>query len=160
MEERPERFGVVAGRLLWLVEQIDPALVPEVFWRQLASRAPYGNPRADHADGPTIRVADLAVYDREVAAALFEPTLARMEQTLPAELAAWGYEFVCWSLIDPRAAVARLEKIPVPQVPDYRKGTIAARLVVGGSLARSLEDRWRSDSFDEREVIFGGKRNF
>jgi hypothetical protein len=160
MEERPELYGSVVGGLLWLIEQIDPAMVPEVFWRQVASRSPYGNPRADHADGPTVRVADLAVYDREVAAALFEPTLARIEQTDPTELASWGYEFMCWSLIDPRAAVARLEKIPVPLVPDYRKGNIAARLTVARSLARSSQERWHNENFDEREVIFGGKREF
>ena len=100
------------------------------------------------------------MYDRDVAAALFQPTLARMEQTDPTELAPWGYEFMCWSLIDPRAAVARLEKIPVPQVPDYRKGNIGARLAVARSLARSTEERWRNETFDEREVIFGGRRGF
>ncbi len=160
IEERPERYAGIAGGLLWLVEQIDPAMVPELFWLQVASRSPYGNPRADHADRPTVRVDELAVYDREVAAALFQPTLARMEQTDPTELASWGYEFVCWSLIDPRAAVARLEKIPVASVPDYRKGNIGARLAVARSLARSGKERWRSENSDEREFIFGGRRGF
>jgi hypothetical protein len=160
MEERPERFAGVAADVLWLVEQIDPALVPEVCWRLVASRSPYGNPRADHADGPTVRVSELAVYDRDVAAALFQPTLARMEQTDPNELASWGYEFMCWSLIDPRAAVARLEKIPVASIPDYRKGNIAARMAVARLLARSSQERWRNGIADEREIIFGGKRGF
>ncbi len=160
MEERPEGNRLPAGDLLWLVEQIDPALVPDVFWRTIASRAPYGNPRDDRADHFNVRVAELAVYDREVAAALFQPALARMEQTDPTELASWGSEFVAWSLIDPRAAVARLEKIAVPQVPDLRKGNITARLVVAASLARSHRERWRNENFDEREVIFGGKRGF
>jgi Carboxypeptidase regulatory-like domain len=160
MEERPERYAGLAGRVLWLVEQIGPALVPEVLWRHVASRSPYGNPRADHADGPTFRVSELAVYDREVAAALFQRTLARMEQTDPTELASWGYEFMCWSLIDPRAAVARLEKFPVAPIPDYRKGNIGARLAVARSLARSSQERWRNEHADEREVIFAGKRGF
>ncbi len=95
LEERPLSYMLAAGGLLWVIEQIDPALVPEVFWRNIASRQPYGNPRAVHADGPTTRIAELAEYDRDVAAVLFEPTLARMEHTDPTELASWGYEFLC-----------------------------------------------------------------
>jgi hypothetical protein len=158
LEERPLQYMVSASRLLWLVERLDPALVPEVFWRHVSSRRPYGNPRAVHVDGPTIPFAELAEYDREVAAALFEPTLARMEQTNPTELANWGNEFATWSLIDPRAAVARLEKTPVAQEPDVRKGNNAARMAVGESLARSRGTRRRRADRDELEVIILGRR--
>ena len=90
LEQRPLQYMVATQRLLWLVERLDPALVPEVFWRHVASRRPYGNPRSLNAEGPSVWVAELAEYDREVAAALLEPTLARMEQTDPTELAHWG----------------------------------------------------------------------
>ena len=33
------------GVVLPVVEQIDPTLVPELFWRAVASRPPIGNPR-------------------------------------------------------------------------------------------------------------------
>ncbi len=159
MEERPERYASVSRALLPAIERIDPALVPEILWRYVASRLPYGNPRAVHLNFPTGLITEVACYDREVAATLFEPIRARIEQTDPTELAAWGEEFRAWSLIDPRAAVARLEKVPVPQEPDVRKANCAARFVVGASLARSREERWRENR-DEREIIFGGKRGF
>ncbi len=55
------------GVLLPLVEQIDPALVPELFWRALATRPPIGNPRVlrEHLSGMLVML--LAGYDREVA---------------------------------------------------------------------------------------------
>ena len=139
MEERPEQYNLLARPLLPMVERIDPALVPEVFWHDVASRLPYGNPRALSGNFPTGLITDVVWYDREVAAALLEPIRARIEQTDPTELATWGEEFMAWSLIDPRAAVARLEKVPIPQEPDVRKANCAARFVVGASLARSRE---------------------
>ena len=50
MKEGPEYSAMQGGRwvVLPLVEQIDPALVPELFWRALATRLPTGNPRALH----------------------------------------------------------------------------------------------------------------
>jgi Carboxypeptidase regulatory-like domain len=158
IEEEPERYVNEALSLLTVVEGTDPALVPEVLWRHVASRHPYGNPRTARADVSPHQIIEVAYYDRQVAAALLEPVLARMQQTNPNELARWGYEFLAWSLIDPRAAVARLESIPVTQDTDFYKGSYA-HVLVGGSLARTREQRWRA-SHDVREIIFGGKRNF
>ena len=59
----------------------------------------------------------LAWYDREVAAAMFEPIRARMEHTEDRRAGDWGCEFQAWSLFDPRAAVARLERVPVNPEP-------------------------------------------
>ena len=81
-----------------------------------------------------------------------------MEQTNANELARWGYEFLAWSLIDPRAAAARLEKIPFTPETDFYKVSNTARFVVAGSLARMRERHWRVN--DVREIIFGGKRGF
>ncbi len=55
----------------------------------------------------------LAWYDRDVAAALFEPVRDQMEQMDEPALADASLEFLSWSLFDPRAAVARLERLPV-----------------------------------------------
>ena len=105
--------GFRAGSLLPVVERIDPALVPEVFWRYVASRPPFGNPRTISTYSPSDLIQHLAWYDREVAAALFEPSRDRIEHTEDRELATWFSEFEAWSSFDPRAAVARLEKVPV-----------------------------------------------
>ena len=159
LEETPERYLNNARSLLPVVEHIDPALVPEVFWRQVASRLPYGNPRASHVNWAAPMIEELAVYDREVAAALLQPALARMETTDPKELAAWSFEFLAWAQIDPRAAVAHLEQTPIPEDPGTLREANIARFVVGHSLARTRADRWRTRR-DERDIIFGGKRSF
>jgi Carboxypeptidase regulatory-like domain len=159
IEERPESYPFEALTSLPVVEATDPALVPEVLWRHVASRLPYGNPRALLSETSALQIAEIAYYDRPVAAALLEPTLVRMEHASPDHLAHWPTEFVAWSLIDPRAAVARLEKIPVAQDTDLHTGANSARFAVGASLARSRLERWRA-RHDEREIIFGGKRNF
>ena len=159
MEERPLQ---ATGAVLWLlpvVEGIDPGLVPEILWRLVASRLPYGNPRALDVGFPILLIEELAAYDRQVAAALLEPALARMEQTDPKELATWMFEFLAWSVIDPRAAVARLEIVPIAQDTDVLKRKNGARFAVGAALARSRERRW-STRRDERQVILGGKRSF
>ena len=94
--------------LLPLVEQIDPTLVPEVFWRTVAGRPPTGNPRSFNDESLSDLVMLLGWYDRDVAAAVFEPVRHQMEQTDERELPPWTL-FRNWSLFDPRAAVASIE---------------------------------------------------
>jgi hypothetical protein len=142
LQERPEQLnsrGGQAGALLPVVERIDAALVPEVFWRYVASRPPFGNPRATIIYSPTDLIQYLAWYDREVAAALFEPSRDRIEHTEDRLLATWSSEFGAWASFDPRAAVARLENVPVG--PDA--STNAARLRVASLLGLSHEQRSR-----------------
>ena len=79
------------GRLLPLVEQIDPSLVPEVFWRAVAARpADRQSPLAQRCIAQRTGRLFWAWYDREVAAAVFEPVRALMEQTDDRELASAG----------------------------------------------------------------------
>ncbi len=47
MKERPEQLQTGFRNLLPIIERIDPALVPEVFWRYVASRPPSANARHD-----------------------------------------------------------------------------------------------------------------
>ncbi|MFI5459022.1 MAG: carboxypeptidase-like regulatory domain-containing protein [Isosphaerales bacterium] len=101
------------GVLLPLVEQIDPALVPELFWHAVAMRPPIGNPRATGELWNRVLVVLLAWYDRDVAAALFEPIRVQMEDDDLVLARSPEAEFWGWSIFDPRAAVARLEKVPV-----------------------------------------------
>jgi hypothetical protein len=120
MKEGPEYSAMRGVRwvVLPLVEQIDPALVPELFWRALATRLPTGNPRAVRDVSPAALVGLLGRYDREIAAALFEPIRERIEHTDDVELVRWWIEFEGWSTIDPRAAVTRLEQLLVTAAPE------------------------------------------
>jgi hypothetical protein len=142
------------GLLLPMVEQIDPALVPEFFWRAVATRPLTGNPRSVRDFPVSHLVALLGWYDRDVAAALFEPVRAQMELSDDLALARMGTEFLAWSILDPRAAVARLEQMPV----DPKLGLTANRgsVDVAGILVLPHEARWRKiwGDFTEMRDLF------
>jgi hypothetical protein len=127
--------------LLPLVEQIDPALVAEYFWRVVAARPPLGNPRPISEAPQRNLVLLLAWYDRVVAEALFEPIRERMEHGDDPRPAGRAVDFLAWSLFDPRAAVDRLVQVPV--VPQARPGVDTARGQVSETLSLPYEDRWR-----------------
>jgi hypothetical protein len=144
--------------LLPLVEQIDPALVPELFWRLVATRPSVGNPRRVGERMSSQLVVPLAQYDRDVAAALFEPIRAQLEHTDDQALAGSSSEFLAWSIFDPRAAVARLEQVPVN--PKLDLGVYRTRVEVAETLGLSHEARWRkiwSEFTEMREVAFPGR---
>ncbi|MGP0062323.1 MAG: carboxypeptidase regulatory-like domain-containing protein [Isosphaeraceae bacterium] len=155
MQEQPERFQFFAYILLPVVERIDPALLPEIFWRVVAARPSFGNPRTSSPNSPNYSIQHLFWYDREVAAALFEPTRERMEHIEDRELATWDTEFRAWSLFDPRAAVARLEKVPVVSETGARANS--ARTGVARSLGEPYELRWRR-YWAEWQLVLGGSR--
>ena len=136
--------------LLPLVEQNNPTLVPEIFWRAVAMRPPMGSQRSLVDESPIHLVMLLGWYNREVAAALFEPVRTEMEQTDERALAEWGNQFLSWSIFDPRAAVARLEKIPIA-VGDQ---TGFSRERVAELLGLSYEDRWRRIWTDHTDMTF------
>ena len=131
------RAGVAV--LLPLVEQIDPALVPEYFWRILATRRPAGNPRSTEDIYSAELVNLLAWYDRDVAAALFEPLRIRWNgRTTKSLLTTLG---ALWNghSSTPRAAVARLEQVPFSLNP----GGNGSREHVAELLGLAHEERWR-----------------
>ena len=137
---------VPRGVLLPMVEQIDPAMVREYFWRVLALGRPINNPRSTQDIYASSLIELLAWYDRDVAAALFEPLRDQIEQTDDKRLAN-SQRFRGWSLFDPRAAVARLEQVPFTLEP---RG-LGSRLLVAELLGLAHEERWRkiwSDSTD------------
>ena len=130
--------------LLPLVEQLDPALVPEYFWRIVATRPSVGDPRSVNVLASAWLTLFLAWYDREAAAAVFEPVQAWLDLADDRELARATIEFQAWSTFDPRAAVARLEQVPVdPQLDLDRDsagkgGCGTARSPPRGTLAKSV----------------------
>jgi hypothetical protein len=101
--------------ILPLVEAIDPALVPEVFWRALALRETSFNPRnilgMGGGDWHTLPMV-LARYDRAVAALAFEPGLAYAGDALPRGDRYSSILAVTEAVIDPRRAVALVESMP------------------------------------------------
>ena len=133
------------GPALAVVEAIDPTLVPEVMWRVVAGRPPSPNPRT------FIRNAEcISWYDVELAGAMLEPTLARVEKLSDAELKSWEFAFEAWTLIDPRAAVARLKRIPMTSTnPNDNR----LRIYVVEKLSLDRDARWRN-TFLEWEPIF------
>jgi hypothetical protein len=125
-----------------MVEQIDPSLVPEFFWRVVAMRPSIGNPRRASERSISPLVTLLAWYDREVAATLFDPVRAEIEHADDRELVGWPHVFLAWSMVDPRAAVARIERLPID--PKFDLSADLAREQVSASLGLPHEARWRT----------------
>jgi hypothetical protein len=144
MQERPEQllgFGG-AGQRLDVVERIDPALVPEVLWRYVAARSTSANPRMTVVYSPSDLIQRVAWYDREIAAALFETSRDRIAHTEDRELARWFREFEAWASFDPRAAVARLERLPVGPELDANDARIRVARWLGLSREQQLRTIW------------------
>ncbi len=139
LQERPEQLHSSHWSLLPVIERIDPALVPEFFWRYVASRPPSGNPRTISVYSPRDLIQHLAWYDREVAAALFDSSRDRIEHTEDRELATWSSEFEAWASFDPRGAVARLERVPVGPDPSPNDARIRVADSLGISRKRHLQ---------------------
>jgi hypothetical protein len=155
MKEGSEYSSVLGGRkvLLPMVEQVDPAFVPEYFWRVVATRPSIGNPRTESV-GERARLALLlAWYDRDVAAAVFEPVRSSLANADDPELAggAWSLAFEAWSILDPRAAVAKLEQVPVKPARDLRDDYIRRR--VACVLGLPHEARWRNVWLNQSEMV-------
>jgi hypothetical protein len=88
----------------------------------------------------------LAWYDREAAASAFEPVRAWMDRADDRELARATVEFQAWSTFDPRAAVVRLEQVPVNPRLDLDQDS--AGLGVADLLGLPHESRWRNLSLN------------
>jgi Carboxypeptidase regulatory-like domain len=145
LDEEPEMLLLYGGPGLAIVEAIDPGLVPEVMWRLVAGRPASGNPRVVVAYSPAPVVESIAWYDRELAGALLEPTLARMDKVSDAELMGWSLEFGAWTLVDPRATVARLERVPMTSTnPNDNRLWI----YVVEMLSLDRDERWRRSFID------------
>ncbi len=148
LKKRPQIVMRSGGRMLAIAEAIDPALVDEVMWLAVAARPP--SARVIEAKAPGPLVAQIAWYDREIAAALLQPRIQRIEKAPDSELAGWEHAFETWTLIDPRAAVARLEKVPMKSTnPNDNRLWI----YVVEKLALDRDDRWRK-TFLEWAPIF------
>jgi hypothetical protein len=138
--------------LLPLVERIDPALVPELFWRAVALRLPPGDPRQDVDLSSAELAMILGWYDRQVASVVFEPVRARIEAMDDSELDNWTIALMSWSIFDPRAAAARLERASAAARP--QKGPSHSSEVTGELLGLPFEDRWQKIGWDYTAVRY------
>jgi hypothetical protein len=139
--------------LLPMVEEIDPALVPEYFWRIVATRPNVGDPRFTGELSLAQLILLLGWYDRDVAAALLERVRAGIGLGDDSFPDVKSIVFLAWSIFDPRAAVARLEQEPFnPKLPLNQD---RARQRVAEALTLGHEERWRNIwlNFTEMENI-------
>jgi hypothetical protein len=143
--------------LMPLVEPIDPALVPELFWRGVAALAPENDPRVDFGLDDVLRLAPtLARYDRTVAAALFEPVMK-------AKAAEWKKAnetpitvILALVAVDPRRAVEAVEAMPEPDGTNTR-GANWARIRLAMFLGKDDEAQlWRAPSGMASSVLGQG----
>ncbi len=158
-ESGPEPVTVVGGllfmyetnpaaALLPIVERIAPERLPEIFWRAVALHPRIKTDREDQLQRSRdigFECMLLARYDRQVAAALFEP----MDSYLRSLAARTGPRddfdlrvITAKGCIDPRAAVALLESMT--PLRDSRRSDPArlARLRVAEMLGTPPEYRW------------------
>ncbi len=157
LAEDPRTLLQSGGRMLAIAEAIDPTLVPEVMWRAIAARPTSGNPRVAQGFVPANLVEQVAWNDRGIAAALLEPLLQRMAKAADRDLVEWEEAFEAWTILDPRATVARLEKVPMTSVnPNDNRLWI----YVIEKLALDREDRWRNTFIHWAPIFNRANRDF
>jgi hypothetical protein len=136
-----------AAVILPIVERIAPGQLAEVFWRAVALHPRIETDREHELQSSYIghECILLARYDREVAAALFEP----MDIYLRSHAATAGPrdEFhssviLAKACLDPRAAVALLESLLPPQDPRRSNPPHGTRRRLAEVLGQTPENRW------------------
>ena len=103
-------------------------------------------------DSPAARLAVfLAFYDREVASVLFQPVRAELEKVGdPSNLLSNHY--LTWSLLDPRAAVARIKRIGVKNDPNPNSNWALSTVVESLAQPNEVRLRW----IWRRQSVVGG----
>ena len=117
---------------LEVVDQIDPALAADVFWRYLATRPGSVDPRSAVQQTSSLLIGPVARYDRHIARVLFEPIRARMVRAEDSEPGALQPEFEAWTMLDPAGAIAAAEKLP--NNPDRLEPFSGGRFQVAAAL--------------------------
>jgi hypothetical protein len=135
-----------AAFILPIVERIAPERLAEVFWRAVALHPRIETDREDLLQTSNIgfECMLLARYDRDVAAALFEPmdSLLQAPAARQAEHAFINNAIRAKLCIDPRAAVARIEALNPPGDINRSNPAYMARLMLAELLGQTPEIRW------------------
>jgi hypothetical protein len=124
---------------LEVVDQIDPALAADVFWRYLATRPSSFDPRIPWEPSSLV-IGHVAMYDRNLARTLFEPIRAKMVRAEDSEPGAVQLNFEDWTLLDPSEAIAVALKLPIN--PDRLDQFSSARLQVAAALTNRDRRRY------------------
>ena len=133
------RVAYVLRIALEVVDQIDSGLAADVFWRYLATRPGSVDPRSAVQQTSSLLIGPVARYDRHIARVLFEPIRARMVRAEDSEPGAVQPEFEAWTMLDPAAAIAAAEKLPIN--PDRLDAFGGARLQVASALIN--KETWK-----------------
>jgi hypothetical protein len=134
-----QNAAVIAGIMLPIVEEVDPGLVREFFWRTLSLRGS-ATPGGAEAQGgmETVAVGAMALvlvrYDREFALALVNEA----DEKGRVEYFSRPNHFLTAAIGDPRRAVALVEKLPDDQNKDYVCESVVNMLIADG------ESVWRA----------------
>ena len=126
----------VAAALLPVAERVDPALVPELFWRAVALHA---DSPGDDGRSEALLALLLARYDREVARGFFDPAAGRALASPGVDLAPI---LAAPALLDPPLAVRLVESLP--EAPDltFHHPKNQARLALAAALGRGAPACW------------------
>jgi hypothetical protein len=129
--------------LMPLAEAMDPALVPEFFWRTIADLGVANDPRSEYGRYDVLGQAILlARYDRAVAAALLEPAA----KASPARGHDAGEmtpsEVILLGVIDPRRAAAAVEAMPEP-TDLGTDGANWSRIILSEAIGDDDTGRWK-----------------
>ncbi len=143
MSMKPSVFLDISA-FMPLAEEIDPAFVPEIFWRAAADRSPNPDPRIEWGSTMFDLSLFMARYDREVALVLIERELAIAGDELYSRPRLFLRLFEALAMIDPRRAFELIEKIPPAGANlDIYEGSNWTRVQIAVLLARPIESTWR-----------------
>ncbi len=137
-----------AAMILPVVERIAPERIAEVFWRAVALHRRIGSDRSEPLMRSNIgyECILLARYDRQVAAAVFEPANLYLRSLGALTTPANQFDpslFMAMGCIDPRSAVAVLESLTSPRDSRRADLTLRARRMLAEVLGSPREDRWK-----------------
>jgi hypothetical protein len=142
----------LAGLSLGVAEEIDPALVPEFFWRAVWLHAPgfvadpYNRPGMPEGAVGSLALT-LARYDRGLALAIVGKAQPRRETAYDTVNV-----FRAVALADPERAVAMVASLPAGRESDYvRDAVVTALLADGGEVDKLLHNalaQWHVDTED------------
>ncbi len=134
--------AVVAAALLPVAERIDPALVPEFFWRAASFRTPSPSRVVRPVPPEAALALLLARYDRDAAMVLLAPVLDRGPIPKDAGLPVLA---LAVAAVNPERAVALVESLPDDPGLDlnpFEHFKNIARLDLAAFLARPRRERW------------------
>jgi hypothetical protein len=128
--------ATVAAALLPVAERIDPALIPEFFWRTISFRTP--QPGSEIRSDALLALL-LARYDDSVARSLVEPLADRALASNETDLTPL---MTALAILDPFRAVRLIEELPEPADLTFHRPKNEARLTLAAALVRGTPACW------------------